>query len=68
MLPGSKGITGYVSEGEAKITSESEFDELHNGKACTSTLGTPLNIIQFQQHLLGDIIKSSVLVVCQLTI
>ena len=47
---------------------ESENDELHNGKARTSTLEPHLNIVQIQQYLISDIVNSSILVVCQLAV
>jgi hypothetical protein len=47
---------------------ESGNDELHNEKARTSTLEPHLDIVQIQQYLIGDIVNSSILVVCQLAV
>jgi hypothetical protein len=47
---------------------ESENDELHNGKARTSTLELDLDIIQIQQHLIREIINSSIFVVRQFAV
>ena len=46
---------------------ENENDELHNGKARTSTLEPHLDIIQIQQYLISDFVNS-ILVVCQLAV
>jgi len=47
---------------------ESENDELYDAKAHTSTLEPHLDIIQVQQHPIGDIVNFSILVVCQLAV